>query len=68
MMFDGSSGRPPRSEARRYVLGVVASSIEDDLHDKQGWIFGGMEDPADRRLAKKAALALIAQLCRRAKR
>lgn len=67
MMFDGSSGMRPNAQARRYVYAVAASALETDLGDPDGWVFGGMEEKADRVLARKAALKVIAELRRKAR-
>lgn len=68
MKFDGGSGRRPQTEARRYVYAVLASALSTDMSDPEGWVFGGMEDEFDRRRAKKAGRAIIAELLRKAKR
>lgn len=65
MKFDGSSGRKPSAEARRYVYNVLATSIETDLGDHEGWLFGGLDDEVDRRRVKKAAKLVVAELLRK---
>jgi hypothetical protein len=68
MMFDGSSGRRPSAEARRYVYMVLATSLDVDLQDPDGWMFGGMENEVDRRRVRKAAVLVIAELQRKGNR
>ena len=64
-MFDGSSGRRPSAEARRYVYRVLASSLDMDLKDPDGWVRGGIEKLADVRLAIEAARKIEAELRRK---
>ena len=66
MKFNGSSGRKPQTEARRYVYAVLATAIEHDGDDIRGWLFGGLEEP-DRRRVEKAARAIVKELRRKAK-
>lgn len=68
LKFDGSSGRRPSAEARRYVLAVVATSIDNDLGDREGWLLGGLEEEPDRRRVRNEAKKMIARLQREAKR
>ena len=67
MKFNGSSGRKPQTEARRYVYGVLATAIENDGEDMRGWLFGGLEDEVDRRRVEKAAKAVVKEFRRKAK-
>lgn len=62
MKFDGSSGRRPSAEARSYVYRVLAASLETDLVDRDGWMFGGIENDADRRRVRRAAEKVIKEL------
>lgn len=66
MRFDGSSGRRPQSEARRYVYRVLAMAIEYDGDEMRGWLLGGLENEADRRRVKKAAKVVTKELRRKA--
>jgi hypothetical protein len=59
MKFDGSSGFRPSAEARRYVYAVLGAMLEHELSEARnfnhdGWMFGGIEDEADRRRLTKA--------------
>lgn len=65
MKFDGSSGKRPSVEARRYVYAVTAASLDTDLCDPEGWVLGGLVDEADIRRAKKATKLVIAELVRK---
>lgn len=65
LMFNGTSGRRPTAEARRYVYRVLASALREDLKDSEGWVFGGMVNEPDRRRAAKAARAIIDELIRK---
>lgn len=68
IMFDGKSGRRPSAEARRYVYRVLAAALDEDLNDRQGWVFGGMDHDVDRRRAWKEAKKIIAELLRKGAR
>ncbi len=68
MRFDGSSGRKPSAEARRYVYAVLATIIDNDMDGDQQWFLGGLEDDCDRRRVRKAAKAVEAEMIRKAKR
>lgn len=64
--FDGSSGRKPQTEARRYIYRVMAAAIQNEVTgDRDGWIFGGMENESDRRRLLKAADKVYAELMRK---
>jgi hypothetical protein len=66
IIFDGSSGRRPSAEARRYVYAIVATSLENDMEDSGGWLFGGLESEFDRRRVRKAARLVVTELRRKA--
>ena len=66
MRFDGSSGRRPDAEARKYVYAVLASSLVSDLIDPDGWVFGGIEDEEDKRRLRRVAKAVVEELRRKA--
>ena len=70
MIFDGGSGRRPSAEARRYVYGVLAQILDNELgpDEKEGWIFGGVEDELDRRRLTKAVKAVQKEMRRKAER
>lgn len=68
MKFDGSSGKRPSAEARRYVYAVAASSLETDLTDPEGWLLGGLDDEVDRRRVKRETRKVAAELRRKANR
>lgn len=65
MRFDGSSGRRPVTEARRYIYNVLATAIGTDLEDLEGWLLGGIDEESDRRRIRKAAKAVVAELRRK---
>jgi len=67
MLFDGSSGRRPSAEARRYVFRVLVRTIAEDLTNNDGWLLGGVEDATDRRRIKNEAVRLAKSLERKAK-
>ena len=66
LKFNGSSGRRPSAEARSYVYAVLASALETDLGDPEGWMRGGIEEEPDERRVFKAARAVIKELRRKA--
>jgi hypothetical protein len=51
LKFGGANGRKPQAEARRYVYAVAATMLENELgeHQRNGWMFGGLEEEPDRR-------------------
>lgn len=55
------------ADARRYVNAVLASAIEDDLTDRNGWIRGGLAYKDDL-LAVREARKLIDSLRAKAER
>lgn len=67
LKFSGDSGRKPSAEARRYVYAVMASALETDLIDPEGWVRGGLGNEFDDRRAKSAARKVITELRRKAK-
>jgi hypothetical protein len=67
-MFEGKDGRTPEEEAKRYIYAVLASSLMEDLNDLGGWVFGGMDNKADRALAREAAKVVLKSLRRNSKR
>lgn len=68
-LFDGSSGRTPAAEARRYVYGCIAASLVNSTELTEGWYSPGDEaDEFDRRRLRKAIKAVYAEMCRKQKR
>jgi hypothetical protein len=65
MKFDGSSGRKPSAEARRYVYAVLASCLADDMTDRGGWVFGGIDSDFDRRRLIRAGQLVVKELLRK---
>lgn len=65
LRFDGSSGRKPSAEARRYVYGILAAILEHELTDADGWVFGGIELDADRRRLVRAVRLVRDELRRK---
>jgi hypothetical protein len=66
MKFNGSSGRKPQTEARRYVYAILVAVLEHEHHDPDGWMFGGVEDSFDQRRLHKAINAVKAEMRRKA--
>lgn len=66
LMFDGSSGRRPQSEARSYVYRVLVAMLDHEITtDANEWMFGGVENEPDQRRIKKAIRAVQAELRRK---
>lgn len=65
LRFDGSSGRKPSTEARRYVYGIISAMLDHELTDLDGWIFGGIEHEADRRRLSRAVRLVQLEMRRR---
>lgn len=60
-----------RSGVRRYVLNVTTMMLENefnlpDFHE--GWMFGGVDNPDDRKLLETEIRIFIAELTAKAKR
>ncbi len=66
--FTGNTGRRPSAEARRYVYRVLASCLDDDLDNPEGWVLGGIDDEPSQRRARKAAKLVFAELVRKGRR
>lgn len=63
--FDGSSGMKPSAEARRYIYRVMATALDTDMTDDEGWVFGGIDCEFDRRRLREAAKRVRADLLRK---
>jgi hypothetical protein len=65
-VFNGSRGRKPQTEARRYVYGCIASALDNGDEQTCGW-FGPTEDmdEFDRRRLKKAVAAVYKEMVRK---
>jgi hypothetical protein len=68
MKFNGSSGRRPSAEARRYIYAVMASALTEDMRDDGGWVYGGIESEFDRRRLASEARKVVAEFLRKAAR
>lgn len=67
MRFDGSSGKKPSAEARRYVYKTIAHFLTDDVDNAGGgWLLSGIDDEVDRRRIRKAAQAVAVMMRRKA--
>jgi hypothetical protein len=67
--FDGSSGKKPSTEARRYVDAVLWSMLEAELEAAERehtWMFGGLDDEVDRRRVRAAIRRVQTALQRKA--
>lgn len=70
--FNGSSGKKPSAEARRYVYACLAATLECDLTSGADYLYGTGEsddlNEFDVRRVKAAALKVIKELKRKAAR
>lgn len=67
LRFDGSTGTRPQTEARRYVYAIVATMLEHEPSDPDGWIFGGIEREEDKRRLRKAIRSVSSEMRKKAK-
>jgi hypothetical protein len=65
--FDGSSGKKPSAEARRYVYAILAAMIDNDMSDTGQWFFGGLDNEVDRRRVRRAVKLVEAEMIRKGK-
>lgn len=68
LKFNGASGRKPQTEARRYVYRIIFSMLDSEFNEPdfhQGWMFGGIENSADRRRLTKAIRAVQKEMLRK---
>jgi hypothetical protein len=65
--FNGSNGRKPQTEARRYVYRCLARILREDMQNA-GWLHEDLEHEPDRRRAMKAANAVVRELEKKASR
>lgn len=65
--FNGDAGRTPQMEAKRYVYRIIYRMLERELspEERDGWMFGGVEFPSDRRNLTKAIKAVMKEMKRR---
>jgi hypothetical protein len=64
--FDGSSGKRPSAEARRYVYDCFATTLAADLDNGSGYIFEDDDlDEFDVRRIQKAVKLVIKELRRK---
>lgn len=68
MKFDGSSGRRPSAEARRYIYAILVAMISNDMEDPDGWIRGGIDCEFDTRRLKNEAKKVAREMRRKADR
>jgi hypothetical protein len=66
-IFDGSSGRKPQTEARRFVYGCLASILDNGQErGENGWFGLGPDgDEFDRRRLRKALDAVRAEMLKK---
>lgn len=69
-LFDGSSGRKPQTEARRWVYGVIATLLQNNQErGEHGWFaLGDDGDEFDRRRLNKALDAVCKEMERKQSR
>lgn len=69
-LFNGSNGRKPQTEARRWVYGVIATILDNGQErGEHGWFALGPEgDEFDRRRLRKALDAVRNEMLRKAGR
>lgn len=65
LMFNGENGRKPTTEARRYIYRVLATALETDMTDHEGWILGGVDREPDRRRLHIVAKKVVKELLRK---
>jgi hypothetical protein len=69
MKFTSANGRGmPRKQARRYVYNVLTMMLDYELTDREGWMFGGIDNECDRRRLKTAIRAVIREMTKKAKK
>ena len=72
MRFRAEGGRKASTAARAYLYGVVASMLEAEYAtspaNREGWVFGGIENDFDRRRLLKELKKLEAEMLRRARK
>lgn len=68
LRFNGSSGSKPQTEARRYVYRIISTMLTSELGDREGWMFGGIDNEFDRRRLRKAIVAVRDEMKRKADR
>lgn len=68
LLFNGHGGRKPQTEARRYVYRIIALMLSHELRDenRDGWMFGGVEQEQDRRRVEKAIKSVRSEMKRKA--
>jgi hypothetical protein len=68
-LFDGSSGRKPQTEARRFVYGVLATILDNSLErSEDGWFsMGERGDEFDRRRLRKAMDAVRDEMAKKSR-
>ena len=71
LKFTSTNGNGrPSAQARRYVYGVLVAMLHSQLHhhpeNVEGWMFGGIENDADRRRVKRAIERLQKEFSRKA--
>jgi hypothetical protein len=69
-LFDGSSGRKPQSEARRFVYACLATILDNgEERGEDGWFAMGPDgDEFDRRRLEKALDAVRNEMLRKSAR
>lgn len=66
--FNGSGGRKPSTEARRYVYKCLASVLEEEIELSSIWLCADDMDEFDRRRVLIAAKKVVIELRRKAVR
>jgi hypothetical protein len=62
LKFNGSSGRKPQAEARRYVYRMLSTVLDLAIQNGDGWLFDNVEREPDQRRLLKAVHAVRKEL------
>lgn len=64
LKFNSDAGRKPQTEARRYVYRVLGAMLDYELNpeERNGWMFGGIDQEPDQRRLRKAIEAVKKEL------
>lgn len=68
LQFNGRDGLRPQAQARRYVYRVLFAMLDHELTERDGWMFGGIEQEPDQRRLTKAIEAVKKEIKRKANR
>lgn len=68
LLFRGTNGHKPTTQARKYIYRILATALETDMTDPEGWVLGGVEQEPDRRRLHIVAKKVVAELQRKGNR